>query len=137
MIPAIKTSPAEALAQLTARAKALTNGREFDVVAFVQDLLATLTDVDQGLMIQRTVGPGLVFELDSHSRILELPLGAYMLRPICARLAALCVDAGQKVSPYGGEGMLTLTSGRQCRLEFSNQPGDVWLRLTPVTGATA
>ncbi len=66
---------------------------------------------------------------------IEVPLPKSVFRAVLARLAALCDEHNPgSVSPYGGEGELTVGGdpATVCRVTFTNTPGVQSARLTRI-----
>jgi hypothetical protein len=101
------------------------------VVEIVNDLLRVCQE--QGIQIDwrdnrcrvRTVAGG-------PEEVIDQPLRKAALRAILARVAALCKEQRpDSVTPYGGEGELSVGAGptSALRVSFANTPEEQWLRL--------
>jgi hypothetical protein len=103
------------------------------VIGLVDDLLALCQD--RGLQLDwhanqcrvRPLGPGL-------QEAIDVPLPKSVFRAILARVAALCNERSpNSVSPYGGQGELTVAadSATVLRVTFTNTPDEQRLESTP------
>jgi len=72
----------------------------------------------------------------SAEETVEVPLSKSVFRAVLARLAALCNEhRPESVSPYGGEGELTIGTSPPmvCRVVFTNTPTEQRVQLTRAT----
>lgn len=106
---------------------------ERGVVGLVDELLAVCRD--QAVLLDwsadhcrvRPLGAGL-------HEVTAVPLRGSVFRAILARVAALCNESKpNSVSPYGGQGELTVSADPAVvlRVAFSNTPSEQRLELTP------
>jgi len=111
-------------------------GRKVDVSTFIDAFLLVCADVDeirctltsdrQRWRVEARGAEPCEIDLDS-------ALGKF--RACCARLAVLCQESGQDVSPYGGEGVIERLAAPNhkhvtWKLQFTNTPGQQEFTLT-------
>jgi hypothetical protein len=103
------------------------------VVGLVDDLLGLCRE--QGLQLDWRVDHCRVLPLGADAvprESIEIPLPKSVFRAILARIAALCNErTPNSVSPYGGEGELSVSANPRTvfRVQFTNAPGEQRLEV--------
>ena len=119
------------LNRVVAAIRSTLSGHMVDVVAFVEELLATTREVGH---LQCTLAREGVLRLgvgNEKPSDVELDSARAKLRMICARLGVLCQERGRlNGSLYGGDGVLSKASGSVSpgfegwAVRFSNTPSE-------------
>jgi len=104
------------------------------VVGLVDDLLELCQE--QGLQLDWHADQCRVRSIGVEpEESIEVPVPKSVFRAVLARLAALCNERNPRsVSPYGGEGELTVgvDPATVCRVAFTNTPGTQRVQLTRI-----
>jgi hypothetical protein len=106
------------------------------VIGVVDDLLRLCRE--KGVQLDWTADCWRIRPLAGGSdELLDRPDRKSVFRAILARLAVLCNDSSPgSVSPYGGQGSLSIESDPMMRfhVSFLNTPQEQWLKLCPIQG---
>lgn len=122
--------------QISDLMQAKLSGRKIDVVEFMTGLLSLARETGE-IHCSLATEHSLRFGIANQAHDVALDAARGKLRMLCARLSALCDEAGSgTVSPYGGEGIIHAPSHNGVEaghwtVRFKNTPSEHEFTIVP------